>query len=578
MRAWLQQTERAGAALDEAARRFQAPLTRRDELRGLLQAFRDKAASAGLAEHEALDPLYTVARDTLWSAPCDVAAAESQVDEYVHTSQHDDARGGLNMTACTQPGCTGQILDGYCDVCGMAASAAPVGGAPSVDLGRRFRRRRFHGRRVGRTDVGPHGEWPGDELAARDRAAGLAAGDGQPPHTAPRRAAPGFDQPRRRARGGPPGADHRPVGSPDGPRRRRRAQAVLRPVPGRGRTGPRRSARAHEGLLPEVPHALRLRPAVAAGDARRRPVRGRRLPGPRRHGLDLPRPRPQRERPLGRAQGSSQQRRPRRVPRRRRREAVPRRGRAPADRRDLQLRHRARRRLLHRDGVRRRHVAQRPRQAARRAAGRGVLAAPGRPGHRLHDRGAAGLLLPAHERAPVLRLQAGQRHPGRRERQADRPRRGAPIGDDESPIYGTVGFQAPEVPRDGTTIASDIYTVGRTLAVLVFEFKGSTSRVRRLHCRRRNRSRCSPSTTRCTGCCCARRRRRPRTGSSPPTSCASSCSASCARSRPATTATSARCRRRTSRRRRSRATSSVGPSCLRCVSTPPIRWRRGWPA
>ena len=49
------------------------------------------------------------------------------------------------------------------------------------------------------------------------------------------------------------------------------------------------------------------------------------------------------------------------------------------------------------------------------------------------------------------------------------------IGDDESPIYGTVGFQAPEVARDGTTIASDIYTVGRTLAVLVFEFKGSTS-------------------------------------------------------------------------------------------------------
>ena len=85
VRTWLQQAERAGAALDEAARRFQAPLTRRDELRGLLQAFRDKAASAGLAEHEALDPLYTAARDTLWSAPCDLAVAQSQVDEYVRT-------------------------------------------------------------------------------------------------------------------------------------------------------------------------------------------------------------------------------------------------------------------------------------------------------------------------------------------------------------------------------------------------------------------------------------------------------------------------------------------------------------
>ena len=30
--------------------------------------------------------------------------------------------GGL-MTACTQPGCTGMIVDGYCDVCGSPAGA-----------------------------------------------------------------------------------------------------------------------------------------------------------------------------------------------------------------------------------------------------------------------------------------------------------------------------------------------------------------------------------------------------------------------------------------------------------------------
>jgi len=29
------------------------------------------------------------------------------------------------MTACTQPGCTGRIVDGYCDVCGGPAGAAP---------------------------------------------------------------------------------------------------------------------------------------------------------------------------------------------------------------------------------------------------------------------------------------------------------------------------------------------------------------------------------------------------------------------------------------------------------------------
>ena len=30
------------------------------------------------------------------------------------------------MTACRQPGCTGTIVDGYCDVCGSPADAAPL--------------------------------------------------------------------------------------------------------------------------------------------------------------------------------------------------------------------------------------------------------------------------------------------------------------------------------------------------------------------------------------------------------------------------------------------------------------------
>jgi serine/threonine-protein kinase PknG len=49
------------------------------------------------------------------------------------------------------------------------------------------------------------------------------------------------------------------------------------------------------------------------------------------------------------------------------------------------------------------------------------------------------------------------------------------MDDDQSPIYGTVGFQAPEVASDGTTVASDVFTIARTLATLVFEFKGSQS-------------------------------------------------------------------------------------------------------
>ncbi|MFF3221869.1 serine/threonine-protein kinase PknG [Nocardia suismassiliense] len=36
-------------------------------------------------------------------------------------------------------------------------------------------------------------------------------------------------------------------------------------------------------------------------------------------------------------------------------------------------------------------------------------------------------------------------------------------------LYGTRGFQAPEIAKTGPTVASDIYTVGRTLAVLTLE-------------------------------------------------------------------------------------------------------------
>ncbi|STD13191.1 Probable serine/threonine-protein kinase pknG [Dermatophilus congolensis] len=46
------------------------------------------------------------------------------------------------------------------------------------------------------------------------------------------------------------------------------------------------------------------------------------------------------------------------------------------------------------------------------------------------------------------------------------------IDDLDSPIYGTIGYQAPEVPDVGPSIASDIYTIGRTLAVLTNEFRG----------------------------------------------------------------------------------------------------------
>jgi serine/threonine-protein kinase PknG len=44
--------------------------------------------------------------------------------------------------------------------------------------------------------------------------------------------------------------------------------------------------------------------------------------------------------------------------------------------------------------------------------------------------------------------------------------------DEDSAIFGTVGYQAPEVAELGVSVASDIYTIGRTLVVLTMEFRG----------------------------------------------------------------------------------------------------------
>ena len=49
------------------------------------------------------------------------------------------------------------------------------------------------------------------------------------------------------------------------------------------------------------------------------------------------------------------------------------------------------------------------------------------------------------------------------------------IDDLDSAIYGTAGYQAPEVAHVGPSVASDIYTIGRTLVVLAMEFRGYQS-------------------------------------------------------------------------------------------------------
>ncbi|TDC87922.1 serine/threonine-protein kinase [Actinomadura sp. 7K507] len=48
------------------------------------------------------------------------------------------------------------------------------------------------------------------------------------------------------------------------------------------------------------------------------------------------------------------------------------------------------------------------------------------------------------------------------------------LDDPYGAIYGTVGYQAPEIADHGPSISSDLYTVGRALAVMSFPFRGYT--------------------------------------------------------------------------------------------------------
>ncbi|MFJ8671526.1 tetratricopeptide repeat protein [Streptomyces sp. NPDC093589] len=49
------------------------------------------------------------------------------------------------------------------------------------------------------------------------------------------------------------------------------------------------------------------------------------------------------------------------------------------------------------------------------------------------------------------------------------------MDDNDGVYYGTVGYQAPEIAELGPSVASDLYTVARALAVLTFDFQGYTS-------------------------------------------------------------------------------------------------------
>ena len=149
-----------------------------------------------------------------------------------------------------------------------------------------------------------------------------------------------------------------------------------------------------EGWCPYCGSAYSFLPQLGSGRHGRRPVRDQGLHRARRSGLGVSGGRPQRQRATGGAQGPGAFRGRRGAGDRDGRAAVPRRGGAPVDREDLQLRRTSRqsRRAgrLHRHGVRRRYVAQ---------AGQGRRTSAGRPGDRLHAGDPAGAGLSAFDRA-----------------------------------------------------------------------------------------------------------------------------------------------------------------------------------
>jgi hypothetical protein len=66
----------------DSERTVATALGHRDELRGLLDAYKAKAARLGVAEEADLAVRYDQAHDLLWTAPCDTAAAEAAVARY----------------------------------------------------------------------------------------------------------------------------------------------------------------------------------------------------------------------------------------------------------------------------------------------------------------------------------------------------------------------------------------------------------------------------------------------------------------------------------------------------------------
>ncbi len=231
-----------------------------------------------------------------------------------------------NGARCTQPGCSGSIQDGYCDVCGTPAGAAPV------------------------TATGDNGAGDSPSSASKitssNRLASAPIGTARAGGT---RATRSIGTGSTRLRGARLGAgltfvppvpaidpEKAIMKDPQVPEDRRYCPSCGTAV-GRSREG--RPGRL-EGFCPKCRNPFSFTPKLQAGDL----VGGQyEVAGCLAHGgmgwIYLARDTCV-GRPVGGAEGAAQLRGRRRVRRRRGGAAVPRQGRAPTDRRDLQLRHR----------------------------------------------------------------------------------------------------------------------------------------------------------------------------------------------------------------------------------------------
>lgn len=79
---WRRAAEDWEARVAQVAEANRGPVARRDQLRGLLAAYRAKASALGHAEDGRLDALHGAARDALYTAPCDLPGAERLVRAY----------------------------------------------------------------------------------------------------------------------------------------------------------------------------------------------------------------------------------------------------------------------------------------------------------------------------------------------------------------------------------------------------------------------------------------------------------------------------------------------------------------